>query len=244
MFFLFLQLLIPTVSVVRVSKEKTGKIFPNAIGVATADERHVFGSFMSRESAFRLMLSVWRPVVSPEIEPEIVTKLPDVEISSIEDDSSCSASGNESPPRIEEISSTENSPSTAGGGASSSSPANDASALLSSTLNSVTHDDGTVILPNVPRKIQMVTTLTKEPLTGFKLPPPNVSPSPNNNFKQIKFKFPTDISVVYLGVILAVILSLFSGFLMYKIQDIQARTSGFSSFDFKLVRIKLNNNAF
>lgn len=235
-----MQLLIPTVSVVRISKEKTGKIFPNAIGVATADERHVFGSFMSRESAFRLMLSVWRPVVSPEIEPEIVPKLPDVEISSIEDDSSCSASGNESPPRIQEISSNENSPSMASGGVSSSSPANDKTALLSTTLNSVTHGDETFILPNVSHKIPMVTTVTKEPLTGFNLPPPNVSPSPNNHFKlhQFKFKFPTDISVVYLGVILAVILSLFSGFLMYKIQDIQARTSGFSSFDFKLVRIK------
>lgn len=47
---------------VRISKEKTAKIIPNAIGVATADERHVFGSFMSREAAYRLMLSVWLPV--------------------------------------------------------------------------------------------------------------------------------------------------------------------------------------
>lgn len=63
------KLLIPTVSVVRISKEKTAKIIPNAVGVATADERHVFGSFMSREAAYRLMLSVWLPVAPPDALP-------------------------------------------------------------------------------------------------------------------------------------------------------------------------------
>lgn len=82
----------------RISKEKTAKIIPNAVGVATADERHVFGSFMSREAAFRLMCSVCQP-----LEPvEIIPKVPDIEVSeecSVEDDSSCSISGNESPPQ-------------------------------------------------------------------------------------------------------------------------------------------------
>jgi hypothetical protein len=91
--------LIPIVSVVKISKEKTAKIIPNAVGVLTADERHVFGSFMSREAAYRLMLSVWRPVApEPEEEPPKILIIPDIEASecSIEDDSSCSASGNES----------------------------------------------------------------------------------------------------------------------------------------------------
>lgn len=56
-----LQLLIPIASVEKISKEKTVKILPNAIGVATSDERHVFGSFMSRDSAYRLMVSIWQP---------------------------------------------------------------------------------------------------------------------------------------------------------------------------------------
>lgn len=40
--------------------EKTVKIIPNAIAVATADERHVFSSFLSRESAYQLMIKCWQ----------------------------------------------------------------------------------------------------------------------------------------------------------------------------------------
>lgn len=54
------KLLIPVTSVTRVSKEKTVKIIPNAIAVATVDERHVFSSFLSREAAYQLIISVWR----------------------------------------------------------------------------------------------------------------------------------------------------------------------------------------
>ncbi|XP_031626244.1 GRAM domain-containing protein 2B-like isoform X2 [Contarinia nasturtii] len=54
------KLLIPVTSVARISKEKTVKIFPNAIAVATVDERHVFSSFLSREAAYQLMISVWK----------------------------------------------------------------------------------------------------------------------------------------------------------------------------------------
>lgn len=54
------KLLIPIASVTRISKKKTVKIFPNAIAVATSDERHVFSSFLSRESAYQLMINVWQ----------------------------------------------------------------------------------------------------------------------------------------------------------------------------------------
>lgn len=54
------KLLIPITSVCRISKEKTVKIIPNAIAVATIDERHVFSSFLSREAAYQLMLGVWK----------------------------------------------------------------------------------------------------------------------------------------------------------------------------------------
>lgn len=59
------RVLIPIKSVVKVSKEKTVKIIPNAIAVATADERHVFSSFLSRESAYQLMLSMWQDLIAP-----------------------------------------------------------------------------------------------------------------------------------------------------------------------------------
>lgn len=87
----------------KISKEKTAKIIPNAVGVATADERHVFGSFISREAAFRLMCSVCPPL-APAV--ALLPKDPaSIEISeeySIEDDSSCSVSGNESPAQTNE----------------------------------------------------------------------------------------------------------------------------------------------
>lgn len=54
------QILIPVSDVVSVTKEKTAKIFPNAVGLCTDESKYVFGSFISRESAFRLMQEVWR----------------------------------------------------------------------------------------------------------------------------------------------------------------------------------------
>ncbi|XP_075156983.1 uncharacterized protein LOC142230228 isoform X1 [Haematobia irritans] len=91
------KVVIPTSSVTKISKEKTAKIIPNAVGVATADERHVFGSFISREAAFRLMCSVCPPLGTVEILPKDPASIEISEEYSVEDDSSCSISGNESP---------------------------------------------------------------------------------------------------------------------------------------------------
>lgn len=54
------KLLIPVRSVIKISKEKTVKIIPNAIAVATDGERYVFSSFLSRENAYQLMISLWK----------------------------------------------------------------------------------------------------------------------------------------------------------------------------------------
>ncbi|XP_032594855.1 sterol 3-beta-glucosyltransferase isoform X2 [Drosophila grimshawi] len=91
------KVVLPTSSVTRISKEKTAKIIPNAVGVATADERHVFGSFISREAAFRLMCAV-----CPHLNhgAEILLPKPLAEEYLIDDESSCSISGNESPPQL------------------------------------------------------------------------------------------------------------------------------------------------
>ena len=49
--------------VVRVQKERTAKIIPNAVGVCTADGKtHVFGSLLSRDSTYKLMSHVWKKV--------------------------------------------------------------------------------------------------------------------------------------------------------------------------------------
>lgn len=54
------HILIPVSDVVSVTKEKTAKIFPNAVGICTDEAKYVFGSLISRESAYRLMQEVWR----------------------------------------------------------------------------------------------------------------------------------------------------------------------------------------
>lgn len=65
---LFFQLLIPTVDVLKVSKEKTAKIIPNAVGICTEDEKHVFGSLLSRDSTYKLMVQVWKAATDPVVE--------------------------------------------------------------------------------------------------------------------------------------------------------------------------------
>lgn len=65
LFFHLLQLLIPTVSVLKISKEKTARIIPNAIGVVTEDGKHVFCSLLSRDSTYRLMVEVWKTADRP-----------------------------------------------------------------------------------------------------------------------------------------------------------------------------------
>lgn len=57
------KLLIPTASVLKISKERTGRIFPNAVGIATGTEKHVFGSLLSRESTYNFLLDVWNSTV-------------------------------------------------------------------------------------------------------------------------------------------------------------------------------------
>ncbi|KPI99662.1 GRAM domain-containing protein 1B [Papilio xuthus] len=61
------KLLIPTTSVLRITKEKVARIIPNAVGVCTRDERHVFGSLLSRDTTYKLMTHVWKAARLPEL---------------------------------------------------------------------------------------------------------------------------------------------------------------------------------
>jgi len=104
------KLLIPTVSVLKISKEKTARIIPNAVAVATEEERHVFCSLLSRDSTYKLMKQVWDAAMEPrpvaDALPELASDtklippdaLPDVDDSEVkdsieEDESSMSESG-------------------------------------------------------------------------------------------------------------------------------------------------------
>nr|CAH7749936.1 unnamed protein product [Callosobruchus chinensis] len=89
------KLLIPILTVENITKEKTARIIPNAVGIATSEDKHVFGSLISRDSTLLFMRAVWQkaknasPVV---IEPEI--EEPDLDSS----DSVDGESGRDSPP--------------------------------------------------------------------------------------------------------------------------------------------------
>lgn len=51
---------IPVTSITNISKKNTAKIIPNAIGVSTEKNKYVFGSLMSRDNTYQLMLSIWQ----------------------------------------------------------------------------------------------------------------------------------------------------------------------------------------
>ena len=55
------QLLIPVTQVASLQKERTAKIIPNAVGLQMLDgKNYVFGSLLSRDSTYKLMLHIWR----------------------------------------------------------------------------------------------------------------------------------------------------------------------------------------
>lgn len=64
------KLVIPIATVNFVTKEKTAKMFPNAIGIQVKDAKHVFGSFLSREVAFVLMQGMVKKAAMPTLEVE------------------------------------------------------------------------------------------------------------------------------------------------------------------------------
>ncbi|XP_047505657.1 membrane-anchored lipid-binding protein LAM4-like isoform X1 [Pieris napi] len=84
------KLLIPTSSVLRITKEKVARIIPNAVGVCTRDERHVFGSLLSRDATYKLMTLIWKSSKAPELAVPKSQDLrtPEVSEYSPEDDSS------------------------------------------------------------------------------------------------------------------------------------------------------------
>lgn len=182
---------------------------------------------MSREAAYRLMLSVWRPVAP--VEPEIITKLPDVEISecSIEDDSSSAISGNESPPRVQESTTSD---------ASHSLRHRTTTSIADNTNNGIcmkSNDLKDIPVKIIETAIQSTTTMHESRSTS---PLPKIVPI--GRFSQIHL--PANIHILYIGVVLAVLLALFSGFLFFRIMDAQTKANhhNYNPLDFKWVCTK------
>lgn len=62
-------------SVEKITKEKTARIIPNAVGIETSEDKHVFGSLMSRDNTYRYMVKVWEVAQNASllvVEPDIV----------------------------------------------------------------------------------------------------------------------------------------------------------------------------
>uniref|UniRef100_D3TMU1 Uncharacterized conserved protein n=1 Tax=Glossina morsitans morsitans TaxID=37546 RepID=D3TMU1_GLOMM len=312
------KVVIPTSSVTKISKEKTAKIIPNAVGVATADERHVFGSFISREAAFRLMCSVCPPL-APAV--ALLPKDPaSIEISeeySIEDDSSCSVSGNESPAQTNEngcnvnsmaahkdssqtllrhtitnsnLSIVESSAqqrhsdiplnaktavfsassanlhthiagsrisapivggnlaktiSNVGGGVGSSASNKNKSSLTFSQPTACTAS--LTVLPSSTAEANVTfiagtasttTSATSTPTPSTSSSPTTVQAKPPTSIQKglqilrtftkttmLRIRYPRELHVVYMGVMLTLVLTVFTIFLLYRILDIEAKTS-------------------
>lgn len=54
------ELLIPVSHVTKVTKERTAKIIPNAVGVHTKEGKYIFGSLLSRDTAYRVIQQTWK----------------------------------------------------------------------------------------------------------------------------------------------------------------------------------------
>ena len=50
-------------SVTKITKEKTAKIIPNAVGVCTEEDKHIFASLLSRDTTFKLMTRLWKRAI-------------------------------------------------------------------------------------------------------------------------------------------------------------------------------------
>ncbi|KAH8387020.1 hypothetical protein KR093_004137 [Drosophila rubida] len=269
------KVVIPTSSVTKISKEKTAKIIPNAVGVATADERHVFGSFISREAAFRLMCTVCTQLSTGN---EILPKpLPvDVELTEeylLDDDSSCSISGNESPPHLRSAAAAAAAAAAAEQESqlrqrSSSDRHSDlpgkSTLAASSELGQVTIRSSAPPVVHYEEQTPACVAAVSQPTSSTasnnsSVPPASAAAASTASASvasasacgsaavssrsslraRLSRQLPTltELHVLYLGIMLAIMLALFSVFLLYRILDIEAKTHLYNTpVDFNLVR--------
>ncbi|KAH8396488.1 hypothetical protein KR222_011362 [Zaprionus bogoriensis] len=249
------KVVIPTASVTKISKEKTAKIIPNAVGVATADERHVFGSFISREAAFRLMCTVCSQLASGT---EILPKpLPLAEEYLLDDDSSCSISGNESPPQLRDAATSvavavaEPDMTLRQRDRHSDLPAKSSSTLALESGQVTIRSSAPPVVHYEEAHAQQASRIPQSATTSAassSVPASSASSSPitvvgvasnmtaaaaparskfNSLRSQWRLQLPTltELHVLYLGIMLAIMLALFSVFLLYRILDIEAKTN-------------------
>jgi hypothetical protein len=59
--------------VTKLSKEKTAKIIPNAVGLCTEEGKHIFASLLSRDTTFKLMNKLWTRAMR-ELPPDLMLR--------------------------------------------------------------------------------------------------------------------------------------------------------------------------
>lgn len=221
-----LQLLIPIASVEKISKEKTVKILPNAIGVATSDERHVFGSFMSRDSAYRLMVSIWQPDTDECAKPA----LKGVESSSSMASTDLPATNNNQTKSKGKAAATLDVPKS-NDSRSKSPDSNSRNCALGEVSESIEEDSssanssnespsGTVKENNADAcYISSVNGLNADAVDGE--PKSDAAKQTHFSYKFLKYEIPSTIHIGYLALALAIFLVFTAGILVYQIYSIQ-----------------------
>ncbi|EPX72351.1 GRAM domain-containing protein [Schizosaccharomyces octosporus yFS286] len=56
------SIIIPVTEIVSVEKKSTAVVFPNAIQITTLHARYVFASFISRDTTFQLIITIWKNI--------------------------------------------------------------------------------------------------------------------------------------------------------------------------------------
>uniref|UniRef100_A0A2M4CG42 Protein in glucosyltransferase n=1 Tax=Anopheles darlingi TaxID=43151 RepID=A0A2M4CG42_ANODA len=272
------KLLIPTISVLDISREKTAYMFPNAVGVKTRDDRHVFGSFLSREAAYYLMCSVWDRATNPNTSDSFSTIQQHSRLAtlhaegsegSLDEDSSC-YDGNESSfhgkdeiPDLLDSGDSNGKQANASndGGAGTNQSSDDSTTRLKqkkhkkelllkspAIVKSPVILKATVAAGGLQVDAKTMPTLSTAlaggligdggvPRVGTVYSDSNANSSNSSSdasgsrsrFSKIKEKLqhilPSDFGIIHIGILLTVLLALFSCFLAYKIYALQARLS-------------------
>lgn len=78
------SLVVPFADIVRIDKKSTAGLFPNGISIETADAKHNFASFLSRDSTFEFIRTIWLTSTGKNLE-DLDQLAPDVSSVSSED---------------------------------------------------------------------------------------------------------------------------------------------------------------
>lgn len=257
------KLLIPITSVTKISKEKTVKIIPNAIAVVTYDERLVFSNFLSRESAFQLMIQIWKDAM-PNSDIDILTASAQLQICPLETNPLDSVDiksvfAKVSPKRLLQIVATgdldasemdDDSSSALSGNEcltqilSNTTKANEAPDVSSSSsvCNNLIKETSNCDLISTNREsasdFDLSTRKVEADSAMSGAPATSTTPLDQSTINLLTFKLPRTIHIAYFGLLLVIILILIAIFLFYRIVEMKNfRSRSFSADDLKSVSI-------